>query len=241
MTEPDPTIPVSERFRSIQGEGVLAGVPSFFVRFAGCNLRCRWCDTPYASWHPESDAARVSDVVEAARRSNTRHAVLTGGEPMMFDAIEPLSRALRAEGLHVTVETAGTIYRPPDRLACDLLSLSPKLADSTPIDDPRDPTGVWTVRHEERRLPIPVLARLLDEYREHQVKFVVSKPSEIGEIEGVLARLPAVAADRVLLMPEGVEPGRGRDAEWVVQACLDRGWRYCHRVHIEVFGDTRGT
>jgi 7-carboxy-7-deazaguanine synthase len=81
------TVPISETFVSIQGEGKLAGVPSYFVRVSGCNLRCAWCDTPYASWEPDGGARTIDRVVEEARSAasrGVRHAVLTGGEPMMF-------------------------------------------------------------------------------------------------------------------------------------------------------------
>ena len=89
---------------------------------------------------------------------------------MMFANIEPLSRALRESGLHVTIETAGTIDRPVE---CDLLSLSPKLANSTPRGDSRDPKGEWEARHEQRRLQPAVLQSLIDEHKERQLKFVV--------------------------------------------------------------------
>jgi len=144
------TLPISETFVSIQGEGKLTGVPSWFCRVAGCNLRCSWCDTPYASWSPEKTMRSVEALIAEAKSSGVVHAVLTGGEPMMFGELVALSRGLAEAGMHITVETAGTLTLPG--LACDLMSLSPKLANSTPTDDPRDPDGVWANRHEERRL-----------------------------------------------------------------------------------------
>ena len=145
----DTTLPISETFTSLQGEGKLTGVPSFFVRTSGCNLRCTWCDTPYASWAPEGDTRTLANIVDEAHASGVRHAVLTGGEPMMFEAVEPLAAALRDAGMHITIETAGTIARD---VACDLMSLSPKLANSTPKGELRDPDGAWATRHEARRL-----------------------------------------------------------------------------------------
>ncbi|MCE7974914.1 MAG: 7-carboxy-7-deazaguanine synthase QueE [Leptolyngbya sp. PLA1] len=232
-------MPISETFTSIQGEGSLAGVPSYFVRLSGCNLRCAWCDTPYASWKPESRPMRVEEIVAEARRSGVSHTVLTGGEPMMFDGLPALAAALRREGMHITIETAGTIDR---RIECDLMSISPKLASSTPAPgDPRDPDGAWRARHEQRRLNFPVLQGLLDAHPTRQLKFVVCGPADLAEIEGVLAGLQGWRPGDVMLMPEGVAAPSRDFRTWLAAECVRRGWRYCHRLHIELFGNTRGT
>ncbi|MFO0860910.1 MAG: 7-carboxy-7-deazaguanine synthase QueE [Phycisphaerales bacterium] len=235
-------LPISETFTSIQGEGKLAGVPSWFVRFSGCNLRCAWCDTPYASWNPEFTARSIESLLEEAGANRLRgiaHAVVTGGEPMMFPAVSPLTRELRALGMHITIETAGTITR---EVTCDLMSISPKLSNSTPgVSDPRDPGGVWRIRHEERRLDVAVLQRLLEAAPERQLKFVVSEPAQLTEIEGVLKRLAGWRPDDVLLMPEGVTVQTLQSRRWIVDECIRRGWRYCPRLHIEIFGNKRGT
>jgi 7-carboxy-7-deazaguanine synthase len=234
---------ISETFVSLQGEGILTGVPSWFCRFSGCNLRCAWCDTPFASWAPSGDKRSVEDLLTEARGAGVGHAVLTGGEPMIFPALEPLCRGLRAAGLHITIETAGTVDREVD---FDLLSLSPKLANSTPRDDPRDPGGKWAALHEARRIDLGTLQGLLDRSgpgsgRSRQLKFVVAAPDDLPEIEGLLAGLRGVRPEEVLLMPEGTgAPGPERTG-FVVEACLKRGWRYCHRLHIELFGNARGT
>ncbi|MEO1278006.1 MAG: 7-carboxy-7-deazaguanine synthase QueE [Planctomycetota bacterium] len=234
----DRSLPISETFVSIQGEGKLTGTPSWFVRVAGCNLRCTWCDTPYASWSPEGEKRTLEDLLAELDGHGVRHAVLTGGEPMIFDAIEDLARALHERGVHVTIETAGTVHRP---VHCDLLSVSPKLANSTPIDDERDASGVWAERHEERRLDLDALQALLADHAERQLKFVVASPDDLPEIEGLLEYLPQVAPEDVLLMPEGVTTPEPGSQSWLLQACLNRGWRYCHRLHIQLFGDLRGT
>ncbi len=254
----DPTrLRVSEVFASVQGEGKLTGVPSVFVRLSGCNLRCRWCDTPYASWNPDGPTLTVDQLLAQITQlagPSIRHAVLTGGEPMLFPALGPLAEALAARGFHITIETAGTVANPRALAVCNLLSLSPKLADSTPVADPRDPSGAWAARHEARRLNLPVLADLISSIHSHparadlQLKFVVnpaSLPSDEREILDLLSALahagcPIAPAD-VLAMPEGVaEPGpQARQA--VLQLVLRHGWRYCTRLHIHLFGNTRGT
>src|SRR6201996_6192193 len=103
---------ISELFHSIQGEGKLVGVPSVFVRASGCNLRCSWCDTPYASWEPEGQNLEGSEIGRQGSAFETRPGVVTGGEPMIMPDIEPLCAALRERGHHITIETAATVYKP---------------------------------------------------------------------------------------------------------------------------------
>ena len=254
-----PSLRISEMFCSIQGEGRLTGVPSLFVRTSGCNLRCTWCDTPYASWDPEGPVRTVDDIVDEARSamkdSGVRHAVLTGGEPMLPPAIVPLSLALRDAGLHITIETAGTIVRP---VACDLMSLSPKLANSTPADDPRDPGGAWAERHESRRLNAEALRSLWHgspELRaanprgwDRQCKFVVTSDADLSEIGSVIELLDEGRADGartppsdIMLMPEGTTEPTPEARDTVQAICMRTGYRYCTRLHIQLYGDTRGT
>lgn len=230
---------ISELFYSIQGEGILTGVPSVFVRTSGCNLRCRWCDTPYASWQPEGREMTVEEIVNAvARWPAAQHVVLTGGEPMVARGIQELAAALRARGLHLTIETAGTVM--PDGIACDLASLSPKLAHSTPAAGEIEPG--WIARHDRLRLQPEVLRAWLAHCPDYQLKFVVSGEADLEELTALVAGLGSVPAHRVLLMPEGrtMEELRARSA-WLVEVCKATGHRFCHRLHIELFGNRRGT
>src|SRR5271156_6552213 len=111
---------LSELFYSIQGEGKLAGVPSVFIRASGCNLRCVWCDTPYASWQPQGTDVPVDEIVARVREHPARHVVLTGGEPLIMPDAAPLCSALHQLGYHLTVETAATHFQD---LQLDLASL----------------------------------------------------------------------------------------------------------------------
>lgn len=233
------SLPISETFVSIQGEGKLTGVASWFCRVSGCNLRCGWCDTPYASWKPEKTTRTVAELIEEAVASGVKHAVLTGGEPMIFAEIAELSEGLARAGMHITVETAGTMVLPG--LVCHLMSISPKLANSTPIDDPRDPDGVWAKRHEERRLNFKSINELIASTGDRQLKFVVRSTDDLAEIESVLGQIHGYEAHDVMLMPEGVVVPDPDEIRWVVDACVDRGWSYCPRVHVQLFGNTRGT
>jgi 7-carboxy-7-deazaguanine synthase len=228
---------ISETFYSLQGEGELTGVPSVFIRTSGCNLRCNWCDTPYASWNPEGTDRSVDDLVAEVRSHPARHVVLTGGEPMIAKNIRDLAAALRAAGQHITIETAATI--PPDGIACDLASMSPKLGNSAP--DERLPAA-WRERHEATRWNPHAVRAWVDGYN-YQFKFVVSTPADVEEMETLLGSLEReIPRHKVLLMPEAVSLERMRErAAWLGELCKARGYRYAHRLHIELYGNKRGT
>ncbi len=228
---------ISEIFYSLQGEGELTGVPSVFVRTSGCNLRCNWCDTPYASWQPEGRQMTVSEIVAAVRLHPARHVVLTGGEPMIAKDIHALAAALKDLAYHITIETAATIA--PAGIACDLASLSPKLKNSTP-DERLDDT--WRIKHENLRWQPAVVQAWLD-CGGYQLKFVVAHETDLTEIETQLVSLEReIPRAKVLLMPEGttVEVLRTR-AVWLGELCKTRGYRYAPRLHVELYGNKRGT
>jgi len=226
---------ISELFYSIQGEGRLTGVPSVFIRAAGCNLRCRWCDTPETSWRPVGTEMPLDDILFAVRSYPTRFVVVTGGEPMIAPEIGELTRRLRAAGCHITIETAGTVFV---EVCCDLASVSPKLANSTPDAAEH---AAWARRHDDRRVNIDVVQRFIDAL-DYQLKFVVDVPDDLREIDAILARLRNVRIENVLLMPQGVDPVElAEKGQWVAGLCMERGFRFCPRVHIALYGHTRGT
>ena len=227
---------IAEIFHSIQGEGLLAGVSSIFIRTSGCNLRCHWCDTPYASWKPEGPEMSIEEILKKISDWNCNHIVLTGGEPMIAPDLPELAAALKKQKKHITIETAGTIL--PNGIPCDLASLSPKLANSTPSLE-RDPA--WAKKHETTRLQPEVIAEWIRKYP-FQLKFVVSSENDLAEIKSLLLKLPKISADRVLLMPEGVDTQTlASRSPWLVEICKREGFSFCPRLHIELFGHTRGT
>ncbi|PTX91914.1 radical SAM protein [Verrucomicrobia bacterium LW23] len=231
---------ISEIFYSVQGEGSLTGVPSIFIRTSGCNLRCVWCDTPYTSWNPEGTRMSVQEILaETRRHAGARHAVVTGGEPMLAPEIFTLTNTLRDNGFHITIETAGTV--PPRHVACDLASLSPKLGHSTP---PVERAGqAWHDRHEATRLNLPALREWIATVPDFQLKFVVRNALDVEEIRTLLDALAVpIPPWRVHLMPEGtsMEAIGGRQME-LVELCKLYGYRYCHRLHVQLFGHKRGT
>jgi len=224
---------VSEIFYSIQGEGSLIGIPSVFVRTSGCNLRCTWCDTPYTYWNPEGDDLSLDDIEAAVTRFRASHVVLTGGEPMISPQIMELAAKLHAARFHITIETAGTVYLP---LHCDLISISPKLSNSTPHE--RD-SGRWATQHERLRFQPDVLRRLTSAYP-FQLKFVVSSPGDLAEVEVVRDTCEAPASS-IILMPEGIDRETLRErGVWLAEICKERGYRFSPRLHIDLWGDRRG-
>jgi 7-carboxy-7-deazaguanine synthase len=224
---------IAEIFYSIQGEGMLAGAPSAFVRTTGCNLRCEWCDSPYTSWEPEGSDMALEEILAHVARYRAHYTVVTGGEPMIAPQIVPLTEALRQMGQHVTIETAGTVFAPVD---CHLMSISPKLANSTPLVREG---GRWAAQHDRLRIQPAVLRRLMAAY-EYQLKFVVEQEDDLAEIKDLVAQLRA-NPQRVVLMPEGVDGEVLRErAVWLVEICKQEGYRFSPRLHIDLYGNRRG-
>jgi len=224
---------ISEIFYSIQGEGMLTGVPSVFVRTSGCNLRCVWCDTPYTSWSPEGTEMAINDILAAIQAYPAQHAVITGGEPMIAPNIVQLTQGIREQGLHITIETAGTMFHS---VACDLMSISPKLENSTP--HARE-GGKWAAQHERLRYQADVLKQLMAQYP-YQLKFVVASPEDMKEIATILEDIQADPS-RVVLMPEGTTSEAIRErAPWLTEICKREGFRYSPRLHIDLWGNRRG-
>jgi 7-carboxy-7-deazaguanine synthase len=229
-------VKISELFYSLQGEGKLLGVPSVFVRASGCNLRCTWCDTPYASWNPEGDNIPVAEIVRQVGTFHAHHVVITGGEPMIMPDIAELCAALKKAGHHITIETAATVFEP---VAVDLASLSPKLSNSTPH---QREGGRFAAAHERQRLNIPVIQRFIDHAPDFQLKFVVSAEADLAEISQILAQLTGWQPSDVLLMPEGTDAATlNARAGWIAEVCKATRYRYCPRLHVELYGNVRGT
>jgi 7-carboxy-7-deazaguanine synthase len=249
---------IAEIYSSLQGEGLLTGTPSVFVRASGCNLRCWFCDTPYTSWEPEGEDWSVEEIVGEVERKRAagfiraangvqasgtspeardaiRHVVITGGEPMLFAEMLPLCQRLKESEFHITIETAGTLFLP---VPCDLMSLSPKLASSTPSVEQ---AGKWSARHEQTRHQPEVIRRLTGEY-DYQLKFVIDTRADLEDVQDWLAEFPHIRRERVLLMPQGIDPAMlDRIGQWLEPYCHEQGFVFCPRKHIEWYGAVRGT
>jgi 7-carboxy-7-deazaguanine synthase len=180
----------------------------------------------------------VEEIVAEIRQYPAKHVVLTGGEPMVAPGIHELAYQLSELSYHITIETAATV--PPRGIACDLASLSPKLAHSAPdarLDD------AWRKRHEELRWQPGVVADWIAAAGNYQLKFVVSTEADMDEIERMIVETQcAVPRSKVLLMPEGTSVEKLRaSAGWLSELCKARGYRYAQRLHIELYGNKRGT
>lgn len=223
----------SEIFYSIQGEGQLIGYPSVFFRTSYCNLRCIWCDTPYTSWEPEDKDISVEDAVDAILAHNCKQVVITGGEPFMQSKdLTILCRRLRQNGKHITIETNGTLF---EKVEADLLSISPKLENSNPSE-----FNHHFKQHQRNRINQPVLRQFLD-YYSCQLKFVVETERDLFEIHQI-EREMQIPASIIVLMPQGITNNQIQEKQnWIVETCKKYGYRYSPRLHVDIWGDTRGT
>ena len=231
---------IAEVFHSIQGEGLHAGTPSVFIRTTGCNLRCWFCDTPETSWRPRGAARGWEELIEEVGSFECRHVVVTGGEPLLQPDVVPLTCALHQRGHVVTIETAGTVFRP---VQAALVSLSPKLANSTPWTLPAayPRSERWAARHERDRDDPAVIERFVESY-EYQLKFVVDRREDIDEVDEYLSRFPGVPSERVWLMPQAVTAAEIAEKNaWITPAAEHRGFRVSPRLHIDLYGNAPGT
>lgn len=215
---------VNEIFYSIQGEGFLTGIPSIFIRLTGCPLRCRWCDTKYAWDQTAGRDYNIAEIVQTIQQTQSKFVVITGGEPMINLDLPGLVRPLKALGKHITVETAGIAFIPA--LPCDLMSISPKLSNSTP-EDPK-----LAAIHEDSRLNVAVLRELIDNY-EYQLKFVVDAQADLPEIHQTIEQIGNINPEKVMLMPQAkTKDELLAKSPVVAELCKRTGFAFCHRLQI---------
>lgn len=222
---------ISEVYESFQGEGPFSETPSLFIRTSGCNLRCSFCDTPYTSWKPEGEQVSLDALAQQIQASAAPHVVLTGGEPMLAPQLTELSELCRAAGKVITIETAGTVDRSVE---CDLMSISPKMQNSTPDD------AVWSVRHEETRHQPAVIRSLCQRYNAI-LKFVIDQAVDVDDVATYLEEFPEISTQQVWLMPQArTQQELTEKSGWVKTAAEAAGFRFSSRLHVEKFGDIRG-
>jgi 7-carboxy-7-deazaguanine synthase len=249
---------------TIQGEGILAGIPSLFIRLSSCNLRCIWqlpdgsfsrCDTPYASFDTKgSNELETSEIVKLVKHNlgPIRHIVITGGEPLLQKSgLAELTASLKKEfDVHITVETNGTIFDKDVANHIDLFSISPKLLNSVPNEKKLKalglkPSGPLSY-HGEKRLNLKALQSYLDfctnNATDLQLKFVVGLPEDELEIkDNYLKHLNGWKPENIMVMPLGATPDELRQTtSMVLEMAIRNGWRFTPRVHIDLFGSKPG-
>lgn len=223
---------VNEIFYTLQGEGRLAGVASVFIRLAGCPLRCVWCDTKYA-WDPAAGEDMTAEqVIARIGDYPTQYVVITGGEPMIHDGFAALVAGLHEAGYHITVETAGIEYIAD--LPVDLMSISPKLGNSTPKTD------ALAAIHEPNRLRPEVLNQLTAGY-DYQLKFVVDTPADLNDIAECLGGLDEINPYKICLMPQATTPTEYIEkSRWLADYCLQTGFAYSSRLQVLLWPGQKG-
>jgi 7-carboxy-7-deazaguanine synthase len=223
---------INEIFYSLQGEGRLAGMPSVFIRLAGCPLRCRWCDTQYAQSPSAGTKFAKEWILEQISRYPAHHVVITGGEPMTQPKLPELLKAIRRSGAHVTIETAGILFIRG--LSCDLMSISPKLSNSTPKD------AAQAASHEHLRLNVSVVKDLLKQYS-CQLKFVVDGREDLDEIVRFVEQFPDVKPESVFLMPQAVTRQKYMEkSQWLADYCLNTGFSFGPRLQVMLWPGQKG-
>ena len=231
-----------EIFASLQGEGPSAGLPVAFIRLSRCNLACTWCDTAY-TWHFEGDNREHRGGVTYDRKANQvalspekaaakvaalgqKRLVITGGEPLM--QCGPLADMLSIlPDIEVEIETNGTTKASAHvDIRVDQYNVSPKLA------------------HSGNPAELALIEERLDWYAGDPrafFKFVIASPEDVDEVLA-LERKHGFRKGHVFLMPEGTESETLRTREkWLAPLCLKHGFRMSDRMHIHLYGDTRGT
>ena len=223
---------VNEIFYSLQGEGQLAGVPSVFIRLAGCPLRCCWCDTKYA-WDPQAgDSLSPPEVVEQIKEYPSHYVVVTGGEPMAHNGIAELLNLLNERGYHITVETAGIEYI--SNLPVDLMSISPKLSNSIPADSKQ------AKLHEPYCFRPTVVESFIATY-DYQLKFVIDEPADLNEVAECIGKLEDIHPYKIYLMPQATRPEDYLEkSRWLADYCLQTGFAFSPRLQVILWPGQRG-
>lgn len=210
----------------------MAGVPSVFVRLAGCPLRCRWCDTKYAWDQVVGEERTISDVIQTVQQWQCKFVVITGGEPMINTDLLQLVRELKTAGKHITIETAGITFIPG--MPCDLMSISPKLSNSTPTEPKLAEV------HEKSRLNMAVLRQLVGSYN-CQLKFVVDSQNDLAEVQKTIKQIGNVDLTRVMLMPQAATREELlAKSPMVAEMCKNSGFAFSQRLQILLWNNARG-
>lgn len=209
---------VAEIFASIQGEGTRAGLPCAFIRLAGCNLRCRYCDTAYAQDESEGREMAVEKAAEQVLAFGIPLVQVTGGEPLLQSACGDLIEELLAAGAEVLLETNGSL---------DITEVDPRVVRIVDIKCPGSGSSD-SFRWEN----------LSDLRAEDEVKFVVCDRGDYEWARDVISRESLAERCKILISPAHGELEPARLAEWMVSDRLPV--RLQVQVHKLIWGRERG-
>jgi 7-carboxy-7-deazaguanine synthase len=222
---------IIEIFKSIQCEGMLTGRVSLFIRFVGCNLNCRWCDEKSSSVSHNGFEISLNELIERIKSYSCKNIVVTGGEPLLTKEIVTLTKNLKKNGFHITVETNGTIIKD---VAADLMSISPKLSHSEPIMNQEQ-----LEKYKKKRININVLKYYTKNYN-HQLKFVVEKEKDFEEIEEILNQLGIHDKRDILIMSLASSRKELYNTQKkIVNLCIKKGYRYANRLQLQIWGKNK--
>ncbi len=251
ITNQHAILPILALYPAIQAEGSRAGHPAIIVRTTGCTHRCYfgtggWCDSWYTSIHPEKGRYSLHDVQALyAGNPQIRDMILTGGSPTMHPVlINELMQFAHQHHIHVTLETEGSHFVATEH-PINLLSISPKFANSVPQTGTRTPLGqvvdAHMIRqHNKYRLNLTAIRQLIDAHQDYQIKPVLdAELSALDELEDFLQQLQ-IPDDKVWVMPAGdSRAALMRSYGVVMNHARDRGWCFTPRPHIIAFDTER--
>ena len=241
--------PLGETYTCLQGEGKYIGIPHILIRVTGCRLRCQFsesfCDTPYASWKPEKGKYTLNDIVKFYEDNpHIKYTMITGGGPTIHaELLKELCRIGKYYRHTITIETEGSEFV---QTCGDLISLSPKLSNSTPRPGTwmpftnREVTEKDKEQHEKWRCNYEAMEQLIDNHLDYQLKPVISDEKDLVEVKE-LQKILGVPNNKVWLMPEGlVEEELNKRRRWLMELCTEQGYNFTDRLHIIAYGDKRG-
>ena len=268
-------LPIVELYTAVQSEGSRTGYPTIVIRTTGCTHRCffgegGWCDSWYTSIHPEKGTFSFNDIIKMYDENpHISEMMLTGGSPTMHPAlVNELTHFAHERNLFITIETEGSHFLPTD-YPINLISLSPKFANSVPVLGVATPQGKVTDQkmidqHNKFRMNYKAMAQMIAYHNSFHLKPVIDKDlsiipeyeefmdklaQELRTVQGVNdiyfdymedSEIKKYLKDNTWMMPAGDDrPALFETYPIVMNYCRDKGYKFTGREHIMAFGTER--
>ena len=268
-------LPIVELYTAVQSEGSRARYPTIVIRTTGCTHRCffgegGWCDSWYTSIHPEKGTFSFNDIIKMYDENpHISEMMLTGGSPTMHPAlVNELTHFAHERNLFITIETEGSHFLPTD-YPINLISLSPKFANSVPVLGIATPQGKVTDQkmidqHNKFRMNYKAMAQMIAYHDSFHLKPVIDKDlsiipeyeefmdklaQELRTVQGVNdiyfdymedSEIKKYLKDNTWMMPAGDDrPALFETYPIVMNYCRDKGYKFTGREHIMAFGTER--